>query len=354
MDITRTTLHLAEHTHTYGLSLSGLAVRDEAMMLAPDEGAALLRLTRQSATDWADPRELPLRDAVDLPGGPDDEVDVEGIDVQGSLHDGMLWVTGSHSAKRRRVKAGTPAGEVLTRLGRVSSEKPRRVLARLPLDDGIPVPGAGARLPAGKRGLLGALADDEHLAPFLGVPGKDNGFDVEGLAVLGEPSEAATVLLGLRGPVLRGWAVILELQVGPSGGAGELALDGVSKHVLDLAGLGVRDLARDGDDLLVLAGPTMVLSRPARVLRLRGAAVPGALPEVVFARDADPVCELEPGDGEDHPEAIAVVGEGQLLVLHDSPAAERIGPHSVQGDVVSGVAVGRGPAPTTPAARFVV
>ncbi|HEY2225247.1 DUF3616 domain-containing protein [Actinomycetospora sp.] len=350
MDITRTTLHLGEHTHTYGLSLSGLAVRGQTMMLAPDEGAALLRLTRQSPGEWGDPRELPLGDAVDLPGGPDDEVDVEGIDVQGSLQDGLLWVTGSHSVKRKRVKPGTPAADVLARLATVSAEKPRRVLARLPLADGLPVPGAGARLPAGRRGLFGALADDEHLGPFLGVPGKDNGFDVEGLAVLGEPSEVTTVLLGLRGPVLRGWAVILEVRVGPGEDPGELALLDVSKHVLDLGGLGVRDLVRDGEDLLVLAGPTMVLSRPARVLRLRGAAGAGALGEAVFARDVEELCELTTGDGEDHPEAIAVVGEDSLLVLHDSPAPDRVGPHSVAGDVLTGLLAGT----STPAARFVV
>jgi hypothetical protein len=125
VDITRTTLHLAEHTHTYGLSLSGLAVRGDTMMLAPDEGAALLRLTQLSPDRRGDPRELPLGEAVDLPGGADDEVDVEGIDVQGTLQDGLLWVTGSHSVKRKRVKAGTPASEVLARLAKVSAEKPR-------------------------------------------------------------------------------------------------------------------------------------------------------------------------------------------------------------------------------------
>jgi len=347
--LTRTTLHLAEHTHTVGLSLSGLAVDGDTMMLAPDEGAALVRLTRRSATDWDDPLVLPLHEAVDLPGGPEDEVDVEGVDVQGTLADGLLWVTGSHSAKRRKATSRTPADEVLARLGTVRPEKARRVLARLPLDGGRPVPGAGARLPAGKRGLFGALADDEHLGPFLGIPGKDNGFDVEGLAALGEPAETATVLLGLRGPVLRGWAVILAVTLGPSGDPGELALRGVAKHVLDLDGLGVRDLARDGDDLLVLAGPTMVLSRPARVLRLRGAAVPGALPEVVSDADVHPVCELETGDGEDHPEALAVLGDDALLVLHDSPAADRLGPHTVQGDVLTGLADD-----VPPAARFVV
>src|SRR4030095_8201482 len=43
------------------------------------------------------------------------------------------------------------------------------------------------------------------------------------------------------------------------------------KHVLDLDGLGVRDLCPDGDDLLVRAGPTMDLDGPVRIYRWRGA-----------------------------------------------------------------------------------
>ena len=58
----------------------------------------------------------------------------------------------------------------------------------------------------GHNQLIEALAEDEHLGPFLqmGLPSKDNGFDIEGLAVQGNQ-----VFLGLRGPVLRGWAIIL-------------------------------------------------------------------------------------------------------------------------------------------------
>ena len=42
---------------------------------------------------------------------------------------------------------------------------------------------------------------------------------------------------------------------------------------LPLAGLGVRDLHLDGDDLLLLAGPTMVLDGAVRVFRWVGARV---------------------------------------------------------------------------------
>ncbi|MDL5158093.1 DUF3616 domain-containing protein [Actinomycetospora termitidis] len=328
----RTVLHLAEHTHTYGLSLSGLAVRDDRMLLAPDEGAALVGLARGAGgagADWGDPVELPLAGLVDLPGTAEDEVDVEGIDVTA----GHVWVTGSHSAKRKKVKAGTPPEKVGKRLRKVSAEEPRRLLARLPLGpDGLPTAG-GVRLPSGRGGLFAALEDDDHLGPFLSIPGKDNGFDVEGLAAIADDR----VLLGLRGPVLRGWAVVLELTLGESDG--ELELLDVRKHFLDLDGLGVRDLVRDGDDLLILAGPTMVLSRPARVLRVREGA--HGLPDAVPADGIDLVAELVTGDGEDHPEAIAVLGPGALLVLHDSPADDRLGEHTVAGDVLEGLDVGR-------------
>jgi hypothetical protein len=328
MSVTTVRLDLGPHAPGAGVDLSGVAAVEDALLLAPDEGASLLRLHR-TGDGWGNPVELPLGDAVELPGEAGDEVDAEGLAVV----DGVLWVVGSHSAKRKRVKEGTAPGDVGARLARVSSEKSRRVLARVPLRDdltparrGEEVEGRGvaARLPAGSRGLMGALADDVHLGPFLGIPGKDNGFDVEGIAVLDDGG----VVLGLRGPVLRGWAILLGLDLHIEGG--ELVLDGVTKHFLDLAGLGVRDLARDGDDLLVLAGPTMVLDGPARVLRLPGAAH-GLAPAV--ARDGiDVVAELTVGDGCDRPEGLAVLDE-DLLVLHDSPATHRLDGNVVLADL---------------------
>src|SRR5262249_43259516 len=56
--------------------------------------------------------------------------------------------------------------------------------------------------------LTDALAKDKHMRAFLSIPGKDNGFDIEGLAVVGD-----RIFIGLRGPVLRGWALILELEL---------------------------------------------------------------------------------------------------------------------------------------------
>ena len=59
----------------------------------------------------------------------------------------------------------------------------------------------------GAETLVDVLRADPHLAPFVAIPARDNGLHVEGLAVGGD-----RLFVGLRGPVLRGWAVVLELR----------------------------------------------------------------------------------------------------------------------------------------------
>ena len=140
-----------------------------------------------------------------------------------------------------------------------------------------------ARLEGNARGnlLTKSLKDDPHIGPFVprfsngklvGIPGKDNGLDVEGLAVSGNRA-----FLGLRGPVLRGWTVVLELQMADfSSGLFRLEALGprgvrYRKHFLQLDGLGVRDIAIHDKDLYVLAGPTMDLDGPVFIYRWRNA-----------------------------------------------------------------------------------
>ena len=179
--------------------------------------------------------------------------------------------------------------------------------------------------PTGSR-LTEVIECDKHLKKFLSIPGKDNGFDIEGLARVGN-----RVFIGLRGPVLRGWAVILEIEPEVSKkDPSKLKLkiidsdeDGSTyrKHFIRLDGLGIRDMCAQGDDLLILAGPTMDLDGPVAVYRWKG----GAKPEkesVIF--DA----ELKDGDipfkkGKDHAEGMTFFsGEGlegaSLLVVYDS------------------------------------
>ena len=156
-----------------------------------------------------------------------------------------------------------------------------------------------ARLQGDAQGnlLTEALKKDDHIGPFVrrvlpdgtveGIPSKDNGLDVEGLAVSGN-----RVFLGLRGPVLRGWTVVIELQV-TERSAGVFMLDvlgssgaTVRRHFLELDGLGVRDLVMHGKDLFVLAGPTMDLDGPVFIYRWSNALEQGG-DSLTFGRESE-------------------------------------------------------------------
>jgi len=324
---------------------------DGALWLASDELSdgrlTLSRLTSQSPGVFGEHRLYDVGDYIDLPDPANAaEADFEGLDYA----DGYLWFTGSHAARRARPKGKNPEKDI-RRLATVEVQPNRFLLARIPLIDGQPTkrgaepsrPSAlrAARLADGEGGnaLIEALLDDPHLGLFLsrasgkkdpGVPvaSKENGFDVEGLAVFGP-----RIFLGLRGPVLRGWAVLLEIEPEETGGD-TLGLAAIAaggkryrKHFLDLDGLGIRELSRDGDDLLILAGPTMALDGAQRLFRLRNLQ---ALGEESVTGSADgplvPLFELPAVRGADYAEGLAPIvwrGQPAVLVVYDGPSAGR-------------------------------
>ncbi|MFC4907556.1 DUF3616 domain-containing protein [Actinomadura gamaensis] len=321
-------------THT---NLSAVRRDGPCLWVAGDETATIERLTAVAGDDgrvtaYGAERSVRLADLVDLPAGPDDEADIEGL----SRADGWLWAIGSHSLKRKKPKPGQSPAKARKRLASVVREENRYILARLPLvtgDDGLPevVRTDGDRTAAVLGGreasLADLLADDPHLAPFLSIPSKDNGLDVEGVAVVDD-----RVFVGLRGPVLRGWAVLVEISPEPHprdpARLRARPLDGGDgprhrTHFLDLGGLGVRDLCPHGDDLLILTGPSMDLDGPVRLVRWPGArrAAPSGL---VTADELRPVGDLPYGDGDNHAEGVAVLSDTELLVVYDSPAPDRL------------------------------
>jgi uncharacterized protein DUF3616 len=322
------------------VNLSAVCADGAHLWVAGDETATVERLVLDSATvptRAGRERSFRLADLVQLPGPPNGEADIGGIARSGP----WLWVIGSHGLVRRRPKPEHDDLKVVRRLGKLRRDPNRYVIARLAVQPGVdrhPEPVRVAR--DGRRSaLVGApgaetlvdlLRADPHLAPFLAIPARDNGFDVDGLAVVGE-----RLYVGLRGPVLRGWALVLELlPVQDPTDPGRLALgifaEGARyrKHFLDLGGLGVRGLCADGDDLLVLAGPTMALSGPVRVHRWPGAAATETGPVV---REANVPVEtvVDHGDGMDHAEGIALLPanpfdpRARLLVVYDSPGPVR-------------------------------
>jgi hypothetical protein len=337
-------------------NLSGAAFTGEWLWVAGDEACGVDRLRRLDPVAGetfrhGDVRDFPLADLLALPGAADEEADLEGMAVA----DGFLWVVGSHGLKRKNARPGRDHAENARRLAKVSLDGNRRLLACLPIEpdaNGEPCLVRQARDgrqalrlkgDAQTNQLTRALADDPHFGPYMAIPGKDNGFDIEGLAIDGR-----RLLLGLRGPVLRGWSALLEiavdvraeqLRLAPLDDSGTL----IRKHFLQLDGLGVRDLHFSGDDLYILAGPTMVLNGEIRVFKWPGArAVLAANREpVVFEAALTESVSLPHGRGTDRAEAICDLppelagGKPSWLVLYDAPGADRReGEHTVFGDLL--------------------
>lgn len=315
--------------------LSAAAAIGDCLFVASDEGATIERLVRTADGEYAEHTDVALGDFFDLPGGRNGEMDVEGLAVDG----GFLWITGSHSLKRDDPDPDDPLDEQLADLDDIDSDPNRYFLGRVPLVETSPgvfemkkkVKRDGAKLRSGrvKQGddgstvLVKHIRDDEHFGPFLDVPCKENGFDIEGLAVIGPH-----VFLGLRGPVIGGWAIVLELDMKTTGKRTikpRKFPDGrrYRKHFLNLGGLGIRDLLVDGSDLLVLAGPTMDLDGPFPIFRWSDVLAIES-DTVTGETSVERVLDLPFRPPHDHAEAMAFLPDGRLVVGHDDPHPDRL------------------------------
>lgn len=327
------------------------------LWLANDETTSLERLTIQPAVPGEavtcdEHHAFPLMKYLTLPiPDADAEIDIEGLAYAADA--GYLWVVGSHSLKRKKAEADKSAQKNIKRLSTVEADGNRFLLARLPvvqqndsyvLADKVDGDGrTAAQLHGNALGndLTAEIAKDDQLRDFLRIPGKDNGFDIEGLAVIG-----SRLLLGLRGPVLRGWSVLLEIEPEADGDSTETLVlkkigpqgRGYRKHFFALDGLGVRDLCSSGDELLILAGPSMDLDGPVTVFRWRGSFATDE-EQVVFADQLQRVLEVPFGNGDDHAEGMCLFksaeeGSELLLIVYDAAAQRRKhGDRSVEGDL---------------------
>ncbi|WP_035602399.1 DUF3616 domain-containing protein [Haloferula sp. BvORR071] len=294
-------------------SLSALVKVGDDLWIGGDEGVNVFRMVKSpDGADFVHGSEVNLVETFQLPHlkakDAASEVDLEGMDWDEK--NSYLWLIASHSRKRKQAKPTQSKEDNLRDLGKLSYDPHRFLLGRLALkvDNGVSsalAPGSysGGHFPArldckavGKdqeeedqatsadgishSELSKALWNDPLLGPFMQAktPGKDNGLDIEGLAWEGQGER---LLVGLRGPVLRGMAVLLEMQFDETftGNAtvGMLrmkpAKDGslYRRHFLDLGGLSIRDLCFHGDDLLILAGPNIPAPWPATIYRWKGA-----------------------------------------------------------------------------------
>lgn len=328
--------------------LSAVVQIGDTLWLANDETTSLERLSLitgeagDNGLTFGNHTRFSLNDFIQLPISPSKdlvEADIEGL----AYEDGYLWLVGSHSLKRKSPDLSKGTKRAQQQLAKISSDGNRYLIARLPVveregtyllvteDERQGKKGRTAQLRGNEKtnDLFEALKDDEHLGPFLAIPGKDNGFDVEGIAVAG-----TRLFLGLRGPVLRGWAVILEVDLVDGVEPGTLSLKAIGpddrsyrKHFLQLGGLGIRDLCRHGSDLLILAGPTMDIDGPVTVFRWPNGAVTTE-EAMVATNELERVLDVPYGQGVDHAEGMTLFSlhsdqASSLLVVYDSASTAR-------------------------------
>jgi hypothetical protein len=333
-------------------NLSGVALSHQGkyLWLGTDELTAIERFTQIEGDQgvFGEHKRFYFKDFIKEFDEDKGEVDVEGLDYD----DGYLWVIGSHSSKRKKVEIEEDKFQVEGReLKEIERQENRYLLARIPVNEDGNLETESPKRAWLKRdgssdSLTKALAEDEYLdlaqiveddhsdsLPgkefYLYLPSKENGLDIEGLAVRGNK-----VVIGLRGPVLRGIAILLEVEV-EEGLANELNLRAIGedsrkykRHFLDLDGLGIRELCfeEDSGNLLILAGPTMDLDGSHSLFRLKQ---PLNLKDNSLSshknKQLEYLGDIPHGRKSDRAEGLTFYGGAKsILVVYDSPAGERL------------------------------
>lgn len=163
----------------------------------------------------------------------DVEVDMEGMTAEGS----SLYIVGSHSLARKATDVEKTYKKNRERILKVSEDEARDQLFRLNI-------GENGKIKSKKRiRLHKMLRNDPLLGRFVAIPSKENGLDIEGIAI-----KDSKLHIGFRGPVLRGnYVPMLVFEFDDP--------DEYEILFVNLNGQGVRDLTAVNDGFLILAGP---------------------------------------------------------------------------------------------------
>ncbi|WP_130536342.1 DUF3616 domain-containing protein [Thiomicrorhabdus indica] len=212
-------------------NISGLVITDSFAAMATDEGTAIQILSNNNGKFVADSSGVINLTSDNL------ELDLEGL----AWEEPYLYAIGSHSKKRKKIKDDASEKKNLKRLAPIISEPSRHKLFQIELSP------AGKVLNIQSKSLDEFISENEILAPFVVLPSKENGIDIEGIAV-----KDKQLWIGFRGPVLRGnYATILELELKPK----KFKLKKLELKLVNLGGLGIRDMVATPNGLKVLAGP---------------------------------------------------------------------------------------------------
>lgn len=237
-------------------NISGMVITQNFMALATDEGTAIQILPRRKHQFIA----LPDSQIVLSPGK--DELDIEGLAWQAPY----LYAIGSHAKKRKKVKPDASNQKNLKRLTPIHDEPARNQLFRIRLDSQLNVTQIES------LSLMPVLQKMSILSPFTAIPGKENGIDIEGIAVRG-----TQLYIGFRGPVLRGNLVpILKLTLSHS----KFNVQDPEFKLVNLNGLGIRDMFAFNERIYLLSGPVNTLPNVYQIHSWNGKTHWQALPSL--------------------------------------------------------------------------
>ncbi len=276
--------------------LSGIAYFQNLLVVCPDEEASFSFLQNSGQNEYTALPPIKLLNT-------DAELDLEGA----ASDDQFVYLIGSHGLARKAVKPERTYLENRKLLSKIQKHDEADSLFRLKVSN------AGSVERMERISLRDLLEADETLRPFNRIPSKENGIDIEGIAI-----KDGRIYLGFRGPILRGNFVPVMI----------FKFDNPSNYelrYLDLGGRGIRDLTRVSDGFLLIAGPNGDGDQSYLLCFWNGKdCVPG---------DGSPDGRLEviaelPSEPEVKPEGIAIVNETasewQFLLVRDGERDVRI------------------------------
>jgi Protein of unknown function (DUF3616) len=228
------------------------------------------------------------------------DADFEAMALDGN----HLYVVGSHSSVHKKLNADTSYKHnrgILTNFERLTCAG-RDMLFEYKID-------AKARieLPPRQINLRRLIGDSKLLSAFSELPSKENGLDIEGLAV-----SASRLYVGFRGPVLRDNLVpVLRMSLS----------DEEESELLfvKLGGRGIRDMVAVSDGFVIVGGPAGDQEMPFEIYHWDGK-------DMVVGHDRPaggtitPLCAL-PSEDDGKPEGIAIVSRSgnamEAIIVYD-------------------------------------
>lgn len=220
-------------------NISGIGIKGGFLILGSDEGAAIQVLKKTNPNTY-----LSNKDQLIVLDESGEEIDIEGI----AVGEEYVYVVGSHSRKRKKIKLDKSVKENLKRLSTIKIEPSREQLFRLKLD-------ANGQLIKGsikKISLRDIFANHPVFSLFQPIPSKENGIDIEGIAVNEKLGE---IYIGFRGPVLRGNYTPIMVLTFKDGKFKQKKIKKPELRYINLNGRGVRGIAQYTDGFLILGGP---------------------------------------------------------------------------------------------------